>query len=164
MSVLGRKFAECFCRICLSRSRQRGEHWPTWNAQPQNYWLLRIKQAQSSALSSTRAQLSADVRTTKRNGMHTSLYDAVCSWAPATCFETGVSQKFNGGRTRLAGFIEEPAFQIRFRVEKVLWQLLILDINQRKCVTLAAETRIISMRVYKAGRLAKGVCQGLGQR
>lgn len=99
----------------------------------------------------------------QRDGVHTNCSDAAWSWTTAVCLgDTSDPEVQRRQKSLLAGFVEEPAFQIT--------TLTVIDIGywwRKMCFTninLAAESRIIwTRRVYKAGRSAKGICRGLGR-
>lgn len=124
--------------------------------------------AWSLAISNMPAQLRADVLMTEKNSTHTNCYDAMWSWITAPCLWTRSDPEVHSHSWRqeslLAGFMEEQALAIKFRVENnTLKDIDIRYCSRKMCLTnsnLAAENKIIWIRrLYKAGRRAKGVLQ-----
>lgn len=132
------------------------------------YWLLMIKQTLSLACSSTPAQLCADVLMTERSMAHTQIAMMQCGhWYLPCLLDRRDPEVQWRQKSSLAGFMEESAFPIKFRVEKNT--LTDIDIGywpRKMCFTnisLGAENSIIWKRkVYKAGRSAKGALQWSG--
>lgn len=91
-----------------------------------------MEQALSWAFSSTAAQLCADVLTTEKNMAYTKITMTQCGHGKRPCiYELEVQWR---QKSIMAGLTEEPASPIKFRVEKIVWQIPILDIDQGKCV------------------------------
>lgn len=95
-----------------------------------------MKQALSLAFASTLAQLCTDCANDGNEyGIYTNYCDAMWLWIIAMCLRGRSDPEVQERqKSLLVSFMEQPALPIKFRVEKVLWQILVLGIDQGKCV------------------------------